>query len=191
MFPIEAFRATLERFTGILRSLRIRHHLTGGIVSVAWGEPRLTQDIDIVIDRVAANANIERLVSEIQSAGYFADEQGIRSAIHNGKPFQLLDEVEILKLDVYPRELIPDELNRSVLTEVFPGFAIPIAARTDAALSKLIWIRRGSQKSRRDLRQIVRRLSSEELAFVRTQALQMELADLLEAVLAESDEIRE
>ena len=31
MFPIEAFRVTVERFIGILRSLEIRHHLTGGV----------------------------------------------------------------------------------------------------------------------------------------------------------------
>lgn len=39
MFPIEAFRGTVERFIGILKSLGVRHHLTGGVVSVAWGEP--------------------------------------------------------------------------------------------------------------------------------------------------------
>jgi hypothetical protein len=191
MFPIEVFRGTVERFTGILTSLEIRHHLTGGIISVAWGEPRMTQDIDIVIDRLAANSRIDQLVREIQSAGYFADEQAIRNAIRSGKPFQLLDEVEILKLDVYPHELIPGELSRSVLVEVFPGSAIAVTSRTDAALSKLIWIRRGSQKSRRDLRQIVRRLSADEIALVRTQALQMELSELLDSVLAESDEIIE
>jgi hypothetical protein len=191
MFPIEAFRGTLERFIGILRSLEIRHHLTGGVVSVAWGEPRLTQNIDIVIDRVAANANIERLVSEIQSAGYFADEQGIRNAISSGKPFQLLDQVEVLKLDVYPRELVPGELSRSVLAEVFPGSSIAIVSRPDAALSKLIWIKRGSHKSRHDLRQIVRGLSEEENAFFRTQAAHLELSDLLNVVLAELDELSE
>lgn len=191
MFPIEAFRGTVERFIGILKSLKIRHHLTGGVVSVAWGEPRMTQDIDIVIDRVGATANIERLVSEIQSAGYFADEQGIRNAIHGGKPFQLLDQVEVLKLDVYPRELVPGELSRSVLAEVFPGCSIAIVSRPDAALSKLIWIKRGSHKSRHDLRQIVRRLSEEENVFLRTQALQLELTDLLDSVLAESDELFE
>ncbi|MBL8816535.1 MAG: nucleotidyl transferase AbiEii/AbiGii toxin family protein [Planctomyces sp.] len=191
MFPIEAFRGTVERFIGILKSLKIRHHLTGGVVSVAWGEPRMTQDIDIVIDRVGATANIERLVSEIQSAGYFADEQGIRNAIHGGKPFQLLDQVEVLKLDVYPRELVPGELSRSVLAEVFPGSTIAIVSRPDAALSKLIWIKRGSHKSRHDLRQIVRRLSEEENVFLRTQALQLELTDLLDSVLAESDELFE
>lgn len=191
MFPIEAFRGTVERFIGILKSLGIRHHLTGGVVSVAWGEPRMTQDIDIVIDRVAAIANIERLVSEIQSAGYFADEQSIRNAIHSGKPFQLLDQVEVLKLDVYPRELIPGELSRSVLAEVFPGISIAIVSRPDAALSKLIWIKRGSHKSRHDLRQIVRRLSEEDHVFLRTHALQLELAELLDSVLAESDELSE
>lgn len=191
MFPIEAFRGTVERFIGILKSLKIRHHLTGGVVSVAWGEPRMTQDIDIVIDRVGTTANIERLVSEIQSAGYFADEQGIRNAIHGGKPFQLLDQVEVLKLDVYPRELVPGELSRSVLAEVFPGSSIAIVSRPDAALSKLIWIKRGSHKSRHDLRQIVRRLSEEENVFLRTQALQLELTDLLDSVLAESDELFE
>ena len=191
MFPIEAFRGTVERFIGILKSLKIRHHLTGGVVSVAWGEPRMTQDIDIVIDRVDATANIERLVSEIQSAGYFADEQGIRNAIHGGKPFQLLDQVEVLKLDVYPRELVPGELSRSVLAEVFPGSSIAIVSRPDAALSKLIWIKRGCHKSRHDLRQIVRRLSEEENVFLRTQALQLELTDLLDSVLAESDELFE
>jgi len=191
MFPIEAFRGTVERFIGILKSLKIRHHLTGGVVSVAWGEPRMTQDIDIVIDRVDATANIERLVSEIQSAGYFADEQGIRNAIHGGKPFQLLDQVEVLKLDVYPRELVPGELSRSVLAEVFPGSSIAIVSRPDDALSKLIWIKRGNHKSRHDLRQIVRRLSEEENVFLRTQALQLELTDLLDSVLAESDELFE
>lgn len=191
MFPVEAFRGTVERFIGILTSLGIRHHLTGGVVSVAWGNPRLTQDIDIVIDRVGATANIERLVSEIHSAGYFADEQGIRNAIHGGKLFQLLDQVDVLKLDVYPRELVPGELSRSVLAEVFPGSRIAIVSRPDAALSKLIWIKRGSHKSRHDLRQIVRRLSEDENVFLRTQALQLELTDLLDSVLAESDELFE
>jgi hypothetical protein len=37
----------------------------------------------------------------------------------------------------------------------------------------------------------MRRLSGAELALVRTQALQMELAALLDSVLAESDEITE
>ena len=50
MFPVEAFRATLEKFHGIVEACGLRYHLTGGVVGNALDEPRMTQDIDIVID---------------------------------------------------------------------------------------------------------------------------------------------
>jgi hypothetical protein len=68
--------------------------------------------------------------------------------------FQLLDDVESLKLDIYPRELIEGELQRSVQLEVFEDLILPVVSRADAAESKLIWISKGSHKSRRDLRRI-------------------------------------
>jgi hypothetical protein len=191
VFPIEAFREPVERFVAILRLLDIRHHLTGGVVSVAWGEPRLTQDIDIVIDRVSTQANVQLFIYSVRSAGFYADEQGVRKAVQAGRPFQLLDPVAVLKLDVYPRELIPGELSRSVLAEVFPGSSIAIVSRSDAAVSKLIWISKGSHKSRQDLRQIARRLADEEMDFLRSQASRLQLTDLLDSVLSESGEILE
>ena len=68
--------------------------------------------------------------------------------------FQLLDRVESLKLDIYPRELIAGELDRSVSQEVFEGEELPVASCADVAVSKLVWISKGSHKSRRDLRQV-------------------------------------
>jgi hypothetical protein len=49
MFPVEAFQRTIEGFVSILMRLQIPFHLTGGAISSAYGEPRLTQDIDIVV----------------------------------------------------------------------------------------------------------------------------------------------
>jgi hypothetical protein len=46
MFPADSFRATLEKIIAILNACNIKFHLTGGITSVAYGEPRLTQDVD-------------------------------------------------------------------------------------------------------------------------------------------------
>ena len=79
--------------------------------------------------------------------------------------FQLLDNVEALKLDIYPRELIAGELDRSCLVEVFAGVEFPVASRADVA-SKLVWISKGSHKSRRDLRQIYRIFWNQEYAGV-------------------------
>ncbi len=103
--------------------------------------------------------------------------------------FQLLDVDQVIKLDLYIRCLIPGELDRSVRTELFPGVVLPIAARTDAALSKLIWIQHGSHRSRRDLRGILAGATFDELATVRYAAGEMSLAKLLDEVLAEQDEI--
>lgn len=64
----------------------------------------------------------------------------------------------------------------------------PIAGRSDAALSKLIWASKGSPKSRRDLRQILRGASPGELATVRRTATGMGLLELLERILSEPEE---
>ena len=39
MYPAEIFRDTLSRLLVILTNHKVRFHLTGGITSVAYGEP--------------------------------------------------------------------------------------------------------------------------------------------------------
>ena len=41
MFPVDAFRDTLAKFTDILERHAIRFHLTGGLTGAAYGEPRI------------------------------------------------------------------------------------------------------------------------------------------------------
>lgn len=141
---VEIFRPTLTKLVGVLHRVGVRFHLPGGITAVAYGEPRMTQDLDLVIDAEAAFA--------------------ARTM------FQILDIDQALELDFYPESSIPGELARSVMAEVLPGLKLPIASRTDAAMSKLIWASRGSHKSRRDCREILRHASSEELETVKSMA---------------------
>jgi hypothetical protein len=77
-----------------------------------------------------------------------------------------------MKLDLYLDGEIPGELDRSVTAEVLPGLTLPLAARSDAALSKLIWAGKGSHKSRSD---------------VRRMAAERNLLGLLEEILGEPD----
>ena len=96
---------------------------------------------------------------------------------------------EALKIDLYPRELVPGELDRSTLLEIFAGMQLPVASRPDAAASKLAWAAKGSHKSRRDLRQIVRRMTAVDRAELDRLAALLGLGSLLEEVLVEPDEI--
>lgn len=189
MFPVDAFRSTIDKAVKILRRLEIRFHLTGGIASIYYGEPRLTQDIDIVIDNAQASAALDSLLESIEESDFLFEPDAVRQAVANQGMFQLLDNVESLKLDIYPRELIPGELDRSVLQEVFGDQRLPMASRADVAASKLVWISKGSHKSRRDIRQIFRVASEVDRKRIEQLAQQLGLAALLDEVLGESDEI--
>ena len=117
------------------------------------------------------------------------DVESFTNAVENEKMFQLFDIAESLKMDVYARELISGELGRSVKIEIFPNVVLPIVSRADAASAKLIWIDKGSHKSRKDLRQLIARASTIEQDQIARFANDSGLADLLKTVLSEADEI--
>jgi hypothetical protein len=189
MYPTDLFRATLSRLLAILDQHHVRFHLTGGITSVAYGEPRMTQDIDIVVDNSALAQSLESFTAAAAQAGFVFDVGAVRRAVTERSMFQLFDMAEALKIDIYPREMIPGELSRSVLLEVFEGMPIPMVSRPDAAASKLAWAAKGSHKSRRDLRQLVRRMPAAECAELNQLSEVLGLRELLGEILSEADEI--
>jgi hypothetical protein len=187
MFPAETFRDTLVRLAAILNRLGIRFHLTGGVSTIAYGEPRMTQDIDVVVDPRRLAVCLGEFLDAVVAAGFLVDIETTRRAVADAGMFQLLDLSESLKIDLYPREMIPDELDRSVTAEVFAGVTLPIVSRADAALSKLVWVSKGSHKSRGDLRHVLRRATAAERTLVERHAADLGLASLLAEVLSESD----
>ena len=163
--------------------------MTGGIATVAYGEPRMTQDVDLVLDPDRVLAVEDEFLDALARAGFHFGAPTARQAIASRQMFQLLDVDQVIKLGLYVRCLIPGELDRSVRIELFPGVELPVASRADAALSKLVWVRHGSHRSRRDLRRILARATRDELRAVERTAGEMGLADLLVEVLDEPDEI--
>jgi len=167
----------------------VRFHLTGGITSVAYGEPRMTQDVDVVVENAAMARAIEPFIAAATQADFLLDAETVRRAVADKSMFQLFDMAEALKIDVYPRELVPGELDRSTLLEVFKGMQLPVASRPDAAASKLAWAAKGSYKSRRDLRQIFRQMTAPDRSELDRLAGLLDLGGLLAEILAEADEI--
>lgn len=189
MYPPDIFRNSLSRLVAILHRLGVRFHLTGGITSVAYGEPRMTQDVDVVVENAAMARAIEPFIAAVTQADFLLDAETVRRAVADKSMFQLFDMAEVLKIDVYTRELVPGELDRSTLLEVFEGMQLPVASRPDAAASKLAWAAKGSHKSRRDLRQICRQMTAPDRSELDRLAGLLDLGGLLAEILTEADEI--
>lgn len=117
MFPVESFQKTIGKFVAIAEAIGLPFHITGGSISSAYGEPRLTQDIDIVVAPDVARIRIDDLIAQLGCSDFLFTERVLRQAVQSGSLFQRLDKTESLKLDIYPRELIPGELLEEVLSE--------------------------------------------------------------------------
>ena len=149
----------------------------------------MTQDIDIVVGNEELANKFGQVIAAFETSDFLFDETSVRTAVERRKMFQLLDSVESLKLDVYPRELVEGELTRSDRIELFEGVYYPIASRTDTAVAKLFWIDQGSHKSRRDLRHLFRNASKAEQEEIEQLAERHSKLNLLKEVLSEPDEI--
>ncbi|MFM8323765.1 MAG: hypothetical protein ACKN9U_02760, partial [Pirellulaceae bacterium] len=97
MFPVEAFQKTMLRFVAIAEAIGLPFHITGGSISSAYGEPRLTQDIDIVISPELARNRVDDLIDQLACSDFLFTERVLRQAVQTGNLFRLLDKTEILK----------------------------------------------------------------------------------------------
>ena len=62
----------------------------------------------------------------------------------------------MIKVDLHVGENVPGEYEHVVNVEILSGVYGPLISKEDAVLSKLLWIKKGSHKSRQDVQMILR-----------------------------------
>ena len=75
MFPVEAFRSTVLKIVKVFEEHSIPFHLTGGVTSTAYGEPRMTQDIDIVIGNEAVAGCLASFLESLSKSDFIKSDQ--------------------------------------------------------------------------------------------------------------------
>lgn len=172
------FPETIERLLPILKDLGLKFHFTGGIAASYYGDPRFTQDLDVVIDLSPDRPETKMLLDRLAS-GYLIDRQVAMDAIERHGLFQAIDEQSMIKVDFHVGEKIPGELQRGTRREIAPGLFAPLVAQEDAILSKLIWIQQGSHKGRHDVIEMLKRDEDLDRALLHERAATLGLQDLL------------
>jgi hypothetical protein len=154
MEPSELLRhvvTTLER-------LGLRYLVTGSVATVFYGEPRLTNDIDVVVDLPADRTG--EFCRAFPRPGFYVDEDAARAAVEQRAQFNIIHPTSGLKVDV----LIPadTDFNRSRFARarrVQPAadYKASFASPEDVIIKKMEYYRDGgSEKHLRDIAGILK-----------------------------------
>jgi hypothetical protein len=106
---IEAPRGELECFfayvTSVLERLGIPYMVVGGFAATVYGVPRLTMDVDVVVDMQWEQ--VQPLVRAFPSPDYYVSEETVRDSLRRGYPFNIIESATAAKLDVVPMPTDP------------------------------------------------------------------------------------
>lgn len=128
----------LQDAVGRLERAGIRYMLTGSIALSYYAEPRMTRDIDLVVEFEARGA---REIAELFAPDYYVSEQDVARALAERGMFNVLHLDKLVKLDLIVRKEEPyrrRELERRIRVQL-PGFEAWIVSKEDLILSKLVW----------------------------------------------------
>ena len=136
-----------------MERLHVPYMLVGSYGSSIYGEPRLTQDIDIVIDLTPID--VPEFCTAFAGAGCYLSEPAVQDAVRTQFQFNVLHPASGNKIDfIFPR---PDawgqaQLARRQHVELFPGLTGAVARPEDIILGKLWYYSvGGSEKHLRDI----------------------------------------
>ena len=146
---------TVSAVANALDALEVSWAVGGSVASTLYGEPRATNDIDIVA--ALRQPHVDALLATLRPA-FYADTLTVRAAVMTHDSFNLIDERTFLKVDVF---VPPDgpmgrgQLDRRRRRNFGDALSICVLGPEDTVLQKLRWFRLGGEVSERQWRDIV------------------------------------
>ena len=139
----------LGRVIRLFEQLSIPYMVAGSIAAACRGRPRATHDADVVVNRAAAQ--LDALVAELDSAGFYVDPDGAREALRLRRQFNAIDRTRATKIDLIlrkPRPFSLEEFARRQSRDLSFARAVSMVTAEDWILSKLEWARQGGDSER-------------------------------------------
>jgi hypothetical protein len=143
----------LEYAVTVLERLRITYMVVGSFTSGAYGEPRFTNDIDIVVD--LRSPDVKPLCEAFPPDRFYLSEEAARGAVASGGQFNVIEPESGNKIDFMIARRDPwgrEQLSRRQRLPFLPKLEAFAARPEDIIISKLIYFEEGgSDKHLRDI----------------------------------------
>jgi hypothetical protein len=147
----------LRAMSALLEDAGIPYMIVGSYASMVHGEPRSTQDLDIVID--PTTHALEAFLAHLDMDAYYVDPDVARDALRRRTMFNIIDMQTAWKVDLVIRKDRPfstEELRRRT-TQRIVDVDVPTATAEDTIIAKLEWAKAGaSERQLVDVAGIVR-----------------------------------
>lgn len=139
-----SFQQLLSRLSEILDRAHIAYMLTGSYASSVHGNPRASQDIDIVI--APNRPQLLALLKLLPDTEYYVSDEAALDALARRSQFNVVDFATGWKVDFIiakDREFSRTEFERRRLLEL-DGLALYFASPEDVLIAKLEWAKLGA-----------------------------------------------
>lgn len=143
----------LRKIVGVFEQLNIPYLVTGAVAAMAYGEPRLTNDIDIVA--AIDEKHIPSLLKSFPTGEFYISDEMIREAIDRHGQFSIIHPASGLKADVIIRQETPfDDSRFERIHRIYPAesYQANFASPEDVIIKKMEYYKGGgSEKHLRDI----------------------------------------
>ena len=174
-----------------LEALGIEYMIGGSQASTYYGEPRFTQDIDIVARLDAAR--VAALLERFPPPAFYASEEAAREAVETRGQFNVIHPESGLKIDIFVAKDTPYDrlsLQRRHQLPLVPGRSAYFARAEDVILYKMLYYREGgSEVHVRDILGMLKVSGGEiDARYVAEWAPRLGLAEIWAAILTRAAE---
>jgi hypothetical protein len=175
----------LQRIVEVLERLHIQYLVTGAVASIAYGEPRLTNDIDIVA--AIEEKHIPDVLKAFPPEEFYVSEAAVRNAIRHEGQFNIIHPASGLKVDIIIKQDTPFDNSRfSRVRRIHPteSYQADFASPDDVIIKKMEYYKEGaSEKHLRDIAGILK-ISGETVDrnYVTEWAKRLGLTEIWEAI---------
>ncbi len=152
----------LKKVSQCFNRLNIPYFVTGSVASIAYGESRFTNDIDIVAD--IKREHVPGILECFPEEEYYISEESIKDAIYYRFQFNIIHPGSGLKVDVIIKEKseFDDTRFSRIMNFKMDDVGVNFSSPEDVILKKMEYYKSGgSEKHLRDIMGMIK--ISEEL----------------------------
>ncbi len=180
-------QSELLRFVvSVLERLDLPYFVTGSTVTIFYGEPRFTNDIDIVVD--LSEEAVQEFCRQFPEADFYVSQDAASDAVRRRSQFNIIHPGSGLKVDVIvppPSEFNSARFARARRVQAGEGWDAAFSSPEDVILKKMEFFRAGgSDRHLRDITGVLQTSGNEiDRAYIDRWASTLGVAEIWRAIL--------